>query len=594
MKPVKPDPASRRFITTGEVIGALDRPGIHAWRGIPYAAAPVGALRWCAPRAASPWEGTRPCLEHGPMAPQYGGLLAPVPASAHGHVVGQEDCLNLNVFAPAWEPDQVPGPGQQRAVMLWIHGGGLAVGTSASYDVVRNYVQHEDVLVVTINYRLGILGWFTHPALAADGASAEERSGNFGLLDCIAALQWVRSHIGSFGGDPDKVTIFGESAGAQMVLLLLASPLATGLFHRAIAQSPVTMSASLEEAVKRNDHLLDCQRASSEELTLRLWCKAFPQLTEQSALTQIASLSPQQLASFLRTRTSEQLLAVVEPGTAGIYLTPRPTRDGVVLPQAPLTEVFASGKWNRVPVIIGSNRDEYRTFIADKPEHVRFIGPLPVLRDRTAYQLESGYLSRAWRAAHVDSIADAMLQGGHEDVWSYRFDWDEELRLPLVRPDLLLGACHAVEMAFAFGDLDGEFDPFRVNTIFNRSGRHYLALAMRQAWTSFARDAHPRLPQPMRWPRRTLSGQEESLILDSPRDGGIRMARARQNMMQILQAITTDSHIPTPQMRCQIYARLYVWSPLFAGYADQADYQRWCAELDCHIAASQFRPRLQI
>jgi para-nitrobenzyl esterase len=200
------------------------------------------------------------------MAPQYAGLLAPVPARLHGTVIGNEDCLTLNIFAPG-----EARAARRRPVMVWIHGGANAAGTSATYDAARNYSAHDGIVVVTVNYRLGVLGWFCHPALIeADQATPEERSGNFGTLDLIAALRWVRENIAHFGGNPDCVTIFGESAGAQNVLTLLASPLATKLFHRAIAQSPVVDTFDAREATERNDSPLESFRTSSREVAARL------------------------------------------------------------------------------------------------------------------------------------------------------------------------------------------------------------------------------------------------------------------------------------------------------------------------------------
>ena len=265
-----PHPDTQRRVAGGELIGSREANGTHAWRGIRFAQPPIGALRWRAPRPVAPWDGVLHALEHGPMAPQYAGLLAPVSAKLHGRIVGDEDCLSLNIFAPAWAPGAVPTEGQRRPVMVWIHGGGNAVGTSASYDAARNYAAHDGMVVVTVNYRLGVLGWFCHPALhEADAATTEERSGNFGTLDLIAALRWVRDNIDAFGGDPGCVTIFGESAGGQNVLTLLASPLAAGLFQRAIAQSPVAETFSVHEATERNDLPLESQRTSAREVAAR-------------------------------------------------------------------------------------------------------------------------------------------------------------------------------------------------------------------------------------------------------------------------------------------------------------------------------------
>lgn len=590
------DPSTRRRIACGEIIGSRESDGTYAWRGIPYAAPPVGARRWRAPQPPAAWSGVRECLAHGPMAPQYAGLLAPVPPSAWGGIVGDEDCLSLNVFAPAFAPDAVPQGSARRPVMVWIHGGGNAVGTSASYDVVRNYAARDGLVVVTVNYRLGVLGWFTHPALhAADDATPEERSGNFGTLDLIAALRWVREHIGAFGGDPGCVTVFGESAGGQNVLSLLASPLAAGLFHRAIAQSPVAETFSVAQATEPNDAPLEAHRTSSAEVTARLWIADGRSADRASALAALRDAPAQQVAGFLRSLSAEQLLRVFVPGSVGIYLCPRPARDGVVLPLAPWPEVFASGRWNRVPVILGSNRDEFRTFLADKPEHARLLfGKLPLLHDPAAYAIESGFLSQAWRTLHVEAPADAMLAGGHADVWTYRFDWDEAPRVPFVRPDRLLGAAHGMEMAFAFRDTRGEFDIFKINTPFNRRGREQVAQAMGDAWTSFARDGIPRLPGGGAWSRRSTADAPETLLIDSEGDGGVRMAAVREPIDALKQRLLETPQITSAPLRCRIYARLFLWAPLFVGHGSEAEYAQWCARFGCREPSAAHRPRTEV
>lgn len=579
------DADSRRRVGGAELLGSLEANGCHGWRGIRYAAPPVGALRWRAPQAPAPWQGVYEALQHGAMAPQFGGRLAPLPPSQHGQIVGAEDCLSLNIFAPAWAPELVPQGSDRRPVMVWIHGGGNAVGSSAGYDVARNLAAQDGVIVVTVNYRLGVLGWFAHPALQAEpGLSDEERSGNFALLDLIAALHWVREHIGGFGGDPGCVTVFGESAGGQNVLLLLASPLAAGLFHRAIAQSPICESFSMAEAQHGLDSPLESHRCGGLVIAERLLRAAGQDLT------------PAAMADWLRGLSPAALLAAQVPGSEGIYLGPRPIRDGTVLPLAPLHELFADGHWNRMPVLIGSNRDEYRTFLAGKPEHCWMLaGKLPILRDRKAYLVESGLLSRAWRAHHIDRPADAMLDGGHADVWSYRFDWDEAPALPWIRPDLLLGAAHAMEMPFVFRDEAGEFDLFQVNTPFNRAGRMQLCRDMGTAWAAFARSGEPQLPAvETLWPRRSLQGAD-SLVLDSQRGGGLRMASLRESLDRIKRELLDAGSGALPAaLRLRAFARVFLWSPLFAGQATAAEYEHLRQRLGLAEPASAHRPQMEI
>jgi carboxylesterase type B len=222
-----PDPASRRTTPSGAVVGLRADYGSHAWLGIPYARPPVGALRWRAPQPPEPWTGTREALADGAACTQYPSLAGGVsgPADEPG---GSEDCLVLNVWAPPFAPDAVPAGAARLPVMVWIHGGGHTIGEGGFYNGGNLAVTHR-LIVVTINYRLGPFGWFRHAALRDGDASPAERSGNFGTLDLVRALAWVRDHAGAFGGDPGNVTVFGESAGGVNVFSLLLAPQARGL-----------------------------------------------------------------------------------------------------------------------------------------------------------------------------------------------------------------------------------------------------------------------------------------------------------------------------------------------------------------------------
>ncbi|HKJ24516.1 MAG TPA: carboxylesterase family protein, partial [Myxococcota bacterium] len=231
-----PDESSLRALPAGDVLGFAAEYDSHAWLGIPYAAAPVGELRWKGPRVAPPWDGTLEALESGSPCVQLATPLAGVTDVEPGTPAGDEDCLYLDVYAPRFERNAVPKGKARLPVMVWIHGGGNRTGLSSFYHG-GNLAATEDVIVVAIQYRLGPFGWFRHASLRGEGTTAADRSGNFGILDQIRALEWVQANIEAFGGDPDRVTIFGESAGGRDVYMLLASRQAQGLFQRAISES---------------------------------------------------------------------------------------------------------------------------------------------------------------------------------------------------------------------------------------------------------------------------------------------------------------------------------------------------------------------
>src|SRR5262245_8269705 len=216
------DASSQRALPAGDVVGFTGSYGDHAWRGIPYAEPPVGALRWRAPRPLPRWSGEREALVSGAPCPQIASVYSGAPRGKKD-IVGSEDCLVLDVYAPRFARDAVPSGAAALPVMLWIHGGGNTIGSASFYDG-GHLAAAENVVVVVVQYRLGALGWLRHAALRAEGGSDADRSGNFGTLDTIRALEWVRDNVAAFGGDPQRVTIFGESAGGNNVFALLLSP----------------------------------------------------------------------------------------------------------------------------------------------------------------------------------------------------------------------------------------------------------------------------------------------------------------------------------------------------------------------------------
>ncbi|WP_200821344.1 carboxylesterase family protein [Oceanicoccus sp. KOV_DT_Chl] len=229
------DKSSTRKSGSGTFVGFADIHDTHAWLGIPFAEAPVSDLRWRAPLPVSPSDKPLQALAYQPPCVQYWNPLTGV-AGEEGEVVGSEDCLHLNVWAPAFEQEAVPKGDQRLPVMVWIHGGGNTIGTANTYQG-HHLASDQKIIFVALNYRLGVLGWFGHEAIRNTSASPEDASGNYGVLDMIAGLQWVKDNISAFGGDPNNVTIFGESAGGRNVYALLGSPLAGGYSIRPLCRA---------------------------------------------------------------------------------------------------------------------------------------------------------------------------------------------------------------------------------------------------------------------------------------------------------------------------------------------------------------------
>ena len=322
----------------GGRVRGVERDGIWSFSGVPYAATPAGERRWRPPAPPVPWAGIRDCDRFGPVAPQAMGFMDQALSGGGEPPESDEDCLNLNVWTPGLD-------GVRRPVMVWVHGGSFMTGTGSS-GLYRGgqLARTEDVVVVTINYRLGLLGFLAHPALDEPGQTWLDGrewtgSGNWGLADQVAALVWVRDHIAEFGGDPGNVTLFGESAGGMSVSALLAAPAAAGLFHRAVVESGPPYTCTLEVATERAERLaahlgLPCTRASLVGVP------------------------------------AEQLVAAgtdyVEAGAdAGLLMTP--VVDGGLLAEPP-EEAVVAGSAASIPLLIGTNRDESAFFVLGSPK----------------------------------------------------------------------------------------------------------------------------------------------------------------------------------------------------------------------------------
>ena len=310
-------------IETGLIQGFSTGP-LTVYQSIPYAAPPVGELRWRAPQPALPWQGVRRADTFGPIAMQTG---ASVPAAPPESI--SEDCLTLNIWTSAKLDNE------QLAVMVWIPGGGFTQESASTPLYWGDALATRGVIVVTINYRVGLLGFLAHPELSRE--SGHDSSGNYGLLDQIAALAWIKRNVAAFGGDPENVTIWGQSAGSMAVNLLMASPVARGLFQRAIGQSGGFFTPPAATGSPEDRYLKGAQ-----EQGLRL-----ARALGAESLADLRKLEPEQ---FLKD---------------GLGGTTYPIIDGYVLPEDPYT-AFASGRQNDVPLLIGSNADEGRPMIAGR------------------------------------------------------------------------------------------------------------------------------------------------------------------------------------------------------------------------------------
>jgi para-nitrobenzyl esterase len=556
------DAATLRRLPAGDVIGSAGRHGGHAWLGLPYAEPPVGERRWRAPQPLAPWPGTREALAFGASCPQPASPVGGDDSAEPGTLVGSEDCLFLNVYAPAFAPGAVPAGTKRLPVMVWIHGGGNMVGAARGYDGSRLATTHG-VVVVMINYRLGALGWLRHASLRA-GRDAVEASGNFGTLDQLRALAWVKDNVAAFGGDPASVTIFGESAGGQNVLALLVSPLAKGLFQRAIVQSGGAWSYAPAEAEHAADAPEPGAAQSSTELVLALLQREHGAIGRADAEAQLPALGAPGVASLLRSTSVEGLFAAYTAGGTRRYDPPAVFRDGAVLPAGPFLDALGTpGAYHAVPVMLGSNRDEQKLFSFLDDEQVRrWFGVLPRARDPERYERDAAYRSRSWKVTGVDDPARALVRTQPGRVFAYRFDWDEEPTVFGTDLAALLGAAHGLEIPFVFGHWDMGRESRTLFDASNETGREALSAMMMSYWAEFAAKGDPgrgRDGTLARWEAWQEDG-EKYVVFDTPAGGGVRMASATERLADVGAAIADDPSFEDEAERCRALAKLGEWA----------------------------------
>ncbi|MEE2664079.1 MAG: carboxylesterase family protein [Myxococcota bacterium] len=553
--PPEADPASRRTLVSGDVVGYShpDRPA-HVWKGIPFAKPPTAQLRWRAPVPPERWEGVRQATVSGNECVQL-AMTDPT------EITGDEDCLVLDVYAPRFAPDAVPTGRDRKPVMVFIHGGGNSIGSAVVYDASRLAVE-GDVIVIPIQYRLGVLGWLSHPALRAGAATADDASGNFGTLDTIRALEWVRDNVARFGGDPDNVTIFGESAGGINVFALLLSPRANGLFHRAISQSGILMSTPVSQAEAFADD--DPRDAGSGEFLLRYLVHDGTAPDREAAKTALAALGHDEIEAYLRGKSTAELLAIFQDTMmGGMYFVPQIFRDGHVIRDAEPLEAFAdpSGH-NAVPTIAGTNREETKLFALAGSPNVSTLFGLPTrVNDQRGFDLEGEYGGLLWKAQGSDEPMAALRRAGREDIWSYRFDWDEEGSLLWLDLSKLIGASHAVEMLFVFGFTD--LGRWTDSVFADPPSATRLSEQMRSYWTGFARTGNPGSGADGTLTTWEPWSDGRYLLFDSADGGGLRMADETATVESVVARLESDDRVIDTEERCALYRGLVLWSGAF-------------------------------
>lgn len=451
--------------------------GVRVFRGIPFAAPPIGNLRWKAPQPLKAWNGVRKATEFGPrcmQAPIYSDMIFRDRADKP---MG-EDCLYLNVWTPAKSAHD------GLAVMLWFYGGGFQAGSSSEPRYDGENFATKGIIVVSVNYRLGVFGFLSHPELTKE--SREHASGNYGLMDQIAGLRWVKKNIAAFGGDPNKITIAGESAGSLSVSALMASPLSSGLIRGAIGESGAFFGHPPAGSAMQG--LIE---------------------TEKTGTKFAESVGAKDLTA-LRAKTAEELLAAAQKDPSARFW---PSVDGYVLPKD-VAAIFAEGKQSRVPLLAGWNAQEASwavVYAKEKPTAQTFPQQMHArFNDRAAeiLKLYPANSDEEARKSAIDLASDLFIvyitwewletqnKTGQAAVYGYVFD-----RTPPVSPDVKengvspkeLGARHACEIEYVFGALKSQPNPWE-------PADFKISDAMASYWANFTKTGDPNGPGLVKWP----------------------------------------------------------------------------------------------
>ena len=493
-----------RQTSEGVVIGAINEAtNTLSWKAIPYAQPPVGELRWRAPR--NPVKRTTPLHvdKYCEICPQY--IDHDSNPATPQVVMGNEDCLYLNIWAPKTSAANLP-------VFVWIHGG----GNSIQWPLLSNtdgaiLAGKQSMVVVTVNYRLGPMGFFSHPALRS--GDEKNDSGNFALLDLIQALSWVKANIKNFGGNPENVTIAGESAGGQNVFCLISSPLAKGLFHRAISESGVIRPSTPAQGAAHMDSII-----------AKLLVKDGKAADEKAAATQLTTMSPKEIEGYLRSKKAQDFLEMYpEDKIMGMIRFPTSFSDGKVLPKD-FYGALESGNYNKVPMILGTNKEEAKVFLRIYPPFSAWLQDQTLFKDpdkMELYDLVAKYQSDGWKVMAVDNVA-GILRGNSDQsmVFAYQFLWGAGGAKGTVQDppfNIVLGACHAMEIDFVFGTQNVSLGAVVFNEK-NRLGRTALSNAMMDYWAQFARTGNPNRDQsglPQWSPWSNIKGFPKTILLDA-------------------------------------------------------------------------------
>ena len=525
--PAAPPPAADgpmvRQTTAGKIEGVDDsaRTGTWFWKGVPFAQPPVGALRWRAPVEPAAWSGIRPAAKFGNACLQIGRLFSPGTSNTYdatigtnlGKPVGSEDCLFVNIWRPATAEKNLP-------VLLFIHGGSNISGYTADplYDGAT-LARSTNAVVITASYRLGILGFINMPQLRPGGTAGDD-SGNFALLDNMAALRFIKSNVANFGGDPGNVTLSGESAGATNLLAVMTSPMAKGLFHRAFEMSGgISLASNLPARTLPSLAPASASLAQGQAILEKLLVADSTVPDAAAAKAYIGTRTPSQISDYMRAQEGGALLTTVVANGLGSVA---PIPDGTVLPVDPIGAI-AADNYVKVPLLAGNTRDEGKLF-ASLLGTIGFPKAGWIVTDAQRFSMmfnfdpdaaptlavgdiiDSSYLPVDKAGVGYNAATDAITQGlfganrdnllntmktRQSNIWHYRLDWSQE-----AAPwNDVYGAAHAFDLPFVFGNFNGSLLSNVMGGKANQPGRVALSNAVMASVGAFMRKGDPNTPE---------------------------------------------------------------------------------------------------
>jgi para-nitrobenzyl esterase len=475
-------------LDSGEIGGSVESaPGIHAFKGIPFAAPPVGALRWTAPQPVAKWSGVRDASKYGNVCIQPPGQGRLNIANMEGSPPTSEDCLYLNVWTGAASATE------KRPVVIWWFGGAFTEGGGSVPLYDGTALAKKGVVVVTMNYRLGAFGFFTHPALTAE--SPHKASGNYGLMDMLASARWVKNNIAAFGGDPNNVTVFGQSAGAMAIASLVASPESKGLFKRAISESGAWMGLGMAPGMTT--------RAQAEERGAKAATDA-----GVSTAAELRAMSAADVTAKLRSG-----------GCPGCMIV-----DGWVIPEDP-SATFAAGRQNAVDVLVGSNKEELsfgrgataqqfeagaRMRYGDLADEYLKLYPHATDEEAARSNIASTADGTFW---HMRLYADYQVKKGNK---AYLYFFAQNPPAPDGKPPF--PASHAAEVPYVFDNLGKQHlfpDSSSPELSAKSAPDEKLADEMSSYWANFAKTGDPNGPGLPKWKAHSVGNGQDAIILDA-------------------------------------------------------------------------------